>query len=300
MGKEPTMPKVGVVTDSCASIPEDLIAAYDIQVVPYNVHIQGRAYKDLVDLQREEFYTYLAGATEFPQTANPSPGDFLAVYRRLAETTREIISIHMTSIGSGAYQAAQVGVEMLRECFPDVRVEVIDSRQTAMCYGWMAIEAARAAQACPECGRRTGQTLAEIVTLVKGMIPRARMIMTADTLKYLYMGGRIGRAKHLVGSLLNLKPLISMDDGVIVALGQARSRCKAYQRMVEIMAEMSDKLTEFKVAITHVAALEEAEKLKTMVAERLRCQELLIAELSPALGVHTGPGTVGICFIKMG
>jgi len=284
------MNRVGVVTDSCASIPEDLIAAHDIQVVPYNVHIQGRAYKDLVDLHRKEFYEYLATATEFPQTANPGPGDFLQVYEKLAETTSEIISIHMTSIGSAAYQAAQVATEMLRETLPAVRVAVIDSRQTAMCYGWMALEAARAAQ--------RGQALSEIVTLVEVMIPRARMIMTADTLKYLYMGGRIGRAKHLVGSLLSIKPLISMDDGEIVALGQARSRCKAYQRMVEIMEEMSDHLTEFKVAITHAAASEEAEKLRAMIAERIRCQELLTAELSPALGVHTGPGTVGVCFIK--
>lgn len=287
------MAKVGIVTDSCASIPEDLIATHNIQVVPYNVHIQDRTYKDLVDLHRREFYEYLASATEFPKTANPGPGDFLKVYERLAETTEEIISIHMTSIGSGAYQAAQVATEMLREAHPDVRVEVIDSRQTAMCYGWMALEAARAAQA--------GRTLNEIAPLVAGMIPRATMIMTADTLKYLYMGGRIGRAKHLVGNLLRIKPLISMDDGVIVALGQARSRCKAYERMVEIMEEMSDQSTEFKVAITHAAASDEAEKLRAMMEERerVRCQELLIAELSPALGVHTGPGTVGVCFIKL-
>lgn len=287
------MAKVGVVTDSCASIPEDLIAAYNIQVVPYNVHIEGRTHKDLVDLHRQEFYEYLASAQEFPKTANPSPGDFLEVYKRLAETTKEIISIHMTSIGSGAYQAAQVATEMLQEIIPEARVEVIDSRQTAMCYGWMAIEAAQAAQA--------GQALNGIAALVKGMIPRATMIMTADTLKYLYMGGRIGRAKHLVGSLLRIKPLISMNDGVVVALGQARSRCKAYERMVEIMEEMSDRFTEFKVAITHAAASDEAEKLRAMVVERERvhCQELLIAELSPALGVHTGPGTVGVCFIKL-
>ncbi len=284
------MTSVGVVTDSCASIPEDLIAALDIQVVPYNVHIQGRAYKDLVDLHRREFYEYLTTATEFPKTANPGPGDFLEVYQKLAETTPEIISIHMTSIGSAAYQAAQVAVGMLRETCPDVQVKVVDSRQTAMCYGWMAIEAARAAQA--------GQSLAEIADRVQDMVPRSRMIMTADTLKYLYMGGRIGRAKHLVGSLLNIKPLISMEDGVIVALGQARSRCKAYQRMVEIMQEMSEPQTGFQVAITHAAAHDEAEKLRAMVEEGVRCQEMLIAELSPALGVHTGPGTVGVCFVK--
>lgn len=285
------MTRVGVVTDSCASIPESLIAAHDIQIVPYNVHFRDRAYKDLVDLHRQEFYEALASADDLPKTANPGPGDYLEVYERLARTTRDIVSIHMTSIGSGAYQAALVAAGMLAETVPDARVRVVDSRQTAMCYGWMAIEAARAAQA--------GQTLDDVVALVEDMIPRARMVMTADTLKYLYMGGRIGRAKHLFGSLLNIKPLISMDDGVVVALGQARSRDKAYQRMVEIVEEAGDRQATFQVAVTHAAAGDEAEKLRAMVEERVRCQELLIAELSPALGVHTGPGTVGLCFVRL-
>ena len=136
---------------------------------------------------------------------------------------REIVSIHMTSKGSGAYQAATVAQSMLAETRPELRVEVIDTLNVSMCQGWMVIEAARAALA--------GKSLADIVALVKGMMPITRMIQTADTLKYLYMGGRIGRAKHLVATLLNIKPLIGMEDGVIVALGQVRNRRRAYQAM---------------------------------------------------------------------
>jgi DegV family protein with EDD domain len=148
------------------------------------------------------------------------------------------------------------------------------------------IEAARAAHA--------GQSFDEIVVRVKEMMPITRMIQTADTLKYLYMGGRIGRAKHLVGSLLNIKPLIGMKDGVIVPLGQARSRAQAYERIAEMIVDHVGEN-----AYMHAAAENEAEKIKSLVEKRLICVESLIAELSPALGVHTGPGTAGVCYFPV-
>lgn len=285
------MPVVGVLTDSCASIPERLIEELNIEVVPYYIHRGQETLRDLVDVQREEFFRWLGTAKELPKTANPSAGDFLEAYKKLAERAKEIISIHMTSWGSGAYQAAMVAKEMLAQSHPDIRVEVIDSRQTSLCYGWMAIEAARAALA--------GKGLDEIVQLVKGMIPITKMIQTADTLRYLYMGGRIGKAQHLVGSLLNIKPLIGMEDGVIVPLGQARSRLGAYRKMVEMIEEAVGYLGRIKVAFVHAAALDEAQKLRAMVEERLTCVEVLMAELSPALGVHTGPGTAGVCYFPV-
>jgi DegV family protein with EDD domain len=215
------------------------------------------------------------------------------MYERLAKEAQvtEIISIHMTSKGSGAYQAAMAARAMLQETRPGLRIEVIDTLNAAMCQGWMAIEAARAAL--------QGKSLAEIVQLVRDMIPVTRMIQTADTLKYLYMGGRIGRARHLVGSLLNIKPLISMEDGVIVALGQARSRSRAYQMMVERVEGLVGQMGKIKVAYLHAAAQEEAEKIKTLLEARLTCVESLITELSPALGVHTGPATAGLCFFPV-
>jgi len=150
------------------------------------------------------------------------------------------------------------------------------------------IEAARAAL--------SGKSLEEVVALVRGMIPITRMLQTADTLRYLYMGGRIGRAAHMVGTLLSVKPLIGMEQGVIVPLGQARSRRGAYQKMVEMVESAVGPPGRIKIAYVHAAALEEAEKLRGFFEERLTCVETLIAELSPALGVHTGPGTVGVCY----
>jgi len=287
------VPNVAVVTDSAASIPESLIQSLHIRWVPYYVHRGEQVLRDLVSIQRDAFYQWLPTAQELPKTASPGPGDYVTLYRALAEEegVGEIVSIHMTSKGSGAYQAAMAAKSVIREVLPDLRVEVIDTLNVSMCQGWMVIEAARAAVA--------GKSLADIVDLVKKMVPVSRMIQTADTLKYLYMGGRIGKAKHLLGSLLNIKPLIGMQDGVIVPLGQARSRSRAYQMMADMVESAVGKLGRIKIAYVHAAAQEEAEKIKKLVEERLTCVESLIAELSPALGVHTGPGTAGLCYFPV-
>jgi fatty acid kinase fatty acid binding subunit len=287
------VPQVAIVTDSAASIPEALIQSLHIHWVPYYIHRGEEVLKDLVTIQRDAFYRWLPTAQELPKTASPGPGDYVTMYKTLAEQegVSEIVSIHMTSKGSGAYQAAMAAKSLILEMLPDLHVEIIDTLNVSMCQGWMVVEAARAAVA--------GKSLADIVNVVKGMMPISRMIQTADTLKYLYMGGRIGRAKHLVGSLLNVKPLIGMEDGVIVPLGQARSRIKAYQAMVEMVEAVVGRLGKIKIAYVHAAAQEEADKLKKLFEERLTCVESLVAELSPVLGVHTGPGTAGICYFPV-
>jgi len=286
------MSNVAVVTDSCASIPETLIDALKIRWVPYYVHRGKQVLRDLVSVQRESFYRWLPAAKDLPQTASPGPGDYLQTYEQLAdEGVEEIVSIHMTSKGSGAYQAAKVAQSTVRERLPQLQIEVIDTLNVSMCQGWMVIEAARAAL--------EGRSLSDVVSVVKEMMPVTEMIQTADTLKYLYMGGRIGMAKHLVGSLLRIKPLIGMQDGVIVPLGQARSRRRAYEMMVDMVESAVGSDARIKIAYVHAAAQEEAEKIRSLVEGRLECVESIVAELSPALGVHTGPGTAGVCYFPV-
>jgi DegV family protein with EDD domain len=286
------MNPVAIVTDSTACVPEELLSSLDIRTVPYYVHRDPETLRDLVTIQRDEFYQWLPSATILPTSACPGPGDYLQVYQQLAEAgCSQIVSIHMTSKGSGAYQAALAGKGMLAESGSRAEVCVVDTRNVSMCQGWIAIEAARSA--------RDGGSLEIILDQIDGLIPRVRMLQTADTLKYLYMGGRIGRASHLMGSLLNLKPLISMEDGEIVSLGIARSRAKAYQRMVELVAEAAGSTNRIKIAYVHAAAFAEVEKLRALVESRLDVAETLVAELSPALGVHTGPGTAGFCYYPL-
>ncbi len=286
------MSKIAIVTDSVASIPETLLRSLNIHWVPYYIHHGSDVMRDLVTIQRHEFYKWLPTLKELPKTASPGPGDYLAEYEKIvAEGIQDIVSIHMASRTSGAYQAALAAKAILLEKFPKLNLEVIDTFNASMCQGWMAIEAARDALA--------GRTMQEITRRVYKMIPVTRLLHTADTLKYLYMGGRIGKAKHLLASLLDIKPIIGMEDGEIVALGQTRTRQKAYQAITNLIEAAAGPMGRIKIAYVHAAAREEAEKIKELVEKRMQCVESLIAELSPALGVHTGPGTAGVSFFPV-
>ncbi len=282
---------VGILTDTTASIPEQLTQKLGIEMVPYYVHNGLDTLRDMIDVKPREFAAWLKDATKLPTTSNPAPGDYMVGLKNLAKRVKEIVVLTMTSKGSGAYQSCLAAVDMLKEQTPDIRVEVVDTLQVAMAQGWATVEAARSAL--------SGLSLEDVVQQAREVARQSNMIQTADTLRYLYMGGRIGRAQHLAGSLLNIKPLIGMQDGIIVALGTARSRLKAYRRIVDLMQQRVGKGAHIKVAFTHVMALEQVEKLQGMVMERFECVEVIVTDLSPALAVHSGPGTVGVCFFPM-
>lgn len=282
------MSNVAIVTDSTASIPETMLQELNIHVVAYYIHCGAEVLRDLVTIQRDEFLRWLPTATTLPTTASPGPGDYLELYKALiAKGVRSIFSIHMSSKVSGAYQAAMVAQSMLQEEAPQVQIEVVDTQAASLCHGWIAIEAAR--------GVLAGLAFDDVFASVKRMLPLPKMIQTADSLKYLYMGGRIGMAKRLMGTVLNIKPLIGMKDGVIVALGQARSRMQAYNIMADMVGEAIGN-GKAKVAYVHAGALEEVHKIRQLVEEKVNVAESLFAELSPALAVHTGPGTAGLCY----
>jgi DegV family protein with EDD domain len=282
-------PDTAIVTDSTACIPDFMKAELQISEVAYYIHKGAEVLRDLVSIKRDEFLKWLPTAEKLPTTACPGPGDYLTTYQQLADTgVNNIISIHMTSKGSGAFQSAMDAAIMLKETFPNLRVEVIDTFNVALCQGWIAIEAARDALA--------GFSLEVILQKIQSLIPLVHMIQTADTLKYLYMGGRIGKATQLVGSMLSLKPLISMKDGEILALGVARGLNNAYEKIVANIENTIGSTGKIKVAYMHAGALEHVEKLKYMVENRIEVVESFISELSPALMVHTGPGTTGLCY----
>ncbi len=282
------MSNIAVLTDSTASIPEAVMKNLHITTVAYYIHRGQEVLRDLITIQRDEFLNWLPAAKVLPTTAAPGPGDYLEAYQKMAEQgIREIISIHMSAKISAAYEAATVAKSMLKNAWPDVRVEVIDSRNAALSQGWMVIEAARAAL--------LGLNIEDITARVRRMIPETHMIQTADTLKYLYMGGRIGRVQTLLGTMLHIKPLVGLEDGELVPLGRARSRGQAYAMMADIAAEVVGR-SKAKIGYLHAGALKEAERLKELVEAKVEVVESFFGELSPALAVHTGPGMAGLCY----
>jgi len=286
------MANVAVITDSTTSLPLEMYEQYGITMVPYYIHLQGQTLRDMVDITPQELCDYMQSLTEkaeLPKTANPGPGDYLQAFLSAARHTREMVSIHMTSRGSGAYQAALIAREMALEKLHHVRIKVIDTSNVSMGHGWIALQAARAAAA--------GASLEDILHLIGKMLPVTRMIQTADTLRYLYMGGRIGRVQHLLGSLLKIKPLISMENGEIVSLGVARSRKEAYRKIATLVQKAIGAGAQARIALTHAAAFEGAQALLQATRQVVAPSEVLFCELSPALIVHTGPGTVGLCYV---
>ncbi|NMC14124.1 MAG: DegV family protein [Chloroflexi bacterium] len=282
---------VAIITDTTASIPADLIEELQIELVPYYIMRNNETLRDMVDIQPEEFAQYLMTARTLPTTSNPSPGDYVNSIRKLAERTREIVAITMTSKGSGAYQSCKAAVEMVCERLPNLHIDVVDTLQVAMSHGWSVIEAARAA--------RRGLGIKEVAAKAREIAAKARMLQTNDTLRYLYMGGRIGKAQALMGTLLNIKPIVSMEDGIIVPLGTARTRHKAYMRMVDLVKEKVGQGARIKIAFTHCAAMDQLEILKEEFTKHFQCVEVLVSALSPTLAVHSGPGTVGLAYLPV-
>lgn len=278
------MKRVIVVTDSTAGMPADLAAQNGVHVIPLWVHFEEEGYRDGVDLTTEQFYPMLSKARNLPTTSQPSVGEFLEVYRSLAGQAEAIVSIHISSELSGTVASALAAREMLH----DVPVHVVDSRSTSMGLGMIALAAARAAA--------EGHNAEQVVAVAEQLVPRMNVIFVVDTLEYLHKGGRIGGATAFLGSLIQIKPILHLDKGRIEALDKVRSRRKAMDRLMEIVAERAGSASSLHASVLHAQAKEEAEAIRDRVSGAFRFAELYMAGVSPAIGTHVGPGTVGIAF----
>jgi len=271
-----------IVTDSSAGLPRDLLEAYNIEVVPLKVHFGETTYREGEDLDNEQFYQLLSQAEQLPTTSQPSAGEFYEVYSRLTANGDSVISIHISSKMSGTCQSAMAAKAML----PQADITVIDTLSASMGHGMIVLAAAEAA--------REGKSRDEVVALAERLIKGIQIVFIVDTLEYLQKGGRIGGAAAFIGTLLNVKPLLEIRDGRVEALEKVRSRKKAVQRSLEILAERFDGQSPLRMAILHARCPEEAEMLAQRVRELFACSRLYLAELSPVIGTHAGPGTLGL------
>jgi DegV family protein with EDD domain len=268
------------VTDSTADIPPEILKELDISVVPIYVVFGDKAYRDRVDISEDEFYHRLSQDGVFPTTAVPSPKDFADVYSELAKETDEIISIHLTSKESGIYDSALLAKDMVqRKC----RVEVIDSQSISMSYGLLAMAAAREAKA--------GASLNQVADMVRRSIPHLHILFLVDTLKYVVRGGRVSRARGALGSVLGVKPLLTLKDGHLTLSTVARTRAKAIERLYDF-AKSHSPIGE--VAVPYTTTREEAEALAGRLRLAFANAPVHVARVGPALGTHAGPGAMGV------
>ena len=278
-----------VATDSCASVPAPMVEELGIRVVSYYVHSVLGTHRDGVDMPADEFYTWVKTAPEWPTTANPSSGEYLEVFRQAAKHSDGVVLSSMTGTGSGGFQAALLAKRLAETELPGFPVEVVDTQSVAMGHGWSVIQAARAAL--------KGLSLEEVASIAQRTAENSFVGFTNDTLEYLQRGGRIGKVTRVVGGALSIKPIIGMRNGMPSPLSVARTRQAAIKRIVRLAQNHIASGSTIRAALMHVAAPDDVELFRPLLEANYAVIEWVVAQLSPALGVHSGPGTVGISII---
>lgn len=271
---------VRIVTDSSCDLPTELVQELGITVVPLYVRFGEEVYREQVDISLDEFYKRLEQGPIHPVTIQPSPQDFVTAYQKVAPEADGIVSIHISSKLSGTFNSALQGKKLLEKDFP---IEVVDSQIITVGLALICIAAAKMAKA--------GESLASVVEEVKQMIPNIRLLALLDTLKYLQKGGRIGKAKALLGSILNVKPMITLKEGEVVPAGQTRSRSKGIERLfsfVESVSNIED------LVIAYNTTPDEAQALAERLGSILTKEAVKVIRLGTTLGVHMGPGGLAI------
>ena len=275
---------VKIVTDSLSDITSDIAQGLGITVVPLTVSFGRESFLDRITMTTDEFYKRLAHGTTWPTTTQPPPSDFVNVCNKLAEETDEILVITLSSKLSGTYESALNAKGMIKgKC----RIEVIDSLTVAMGLGLIVIAAAKAAQA--------GANLDEVADLVRRAMPRSHVVMLFDTLKYLAKGGRIGKAQGLLGSLLSVKPILTMRDGEVSPLTRVRSRAAGVDYLYNFVAGFP-KIEE--LAVEHATTPDDADKLAERLSPLFPKERIYRSTISPVVGTYAGPGVLSVTVLE--
>lgn len=277
---------VKIVTDSTSDITDDLAQKLGVTVVPLTVSFGHESFLDRVEITTDEFYRRLSQESIFPTTTQPAPGAFADVYDRLAKETDEILVIVISSKLSGTYQSATNAKNIVdNKC----RIEVIDSAKVAMSLGLIVIAAAEAAQ--------SGASLDEVVAIVNARIPRSHLVIYFETLKYLAKGGRIGKAKGLLGSMLSIKPILTINEGEITPLTQRRSKAAGMEYIYSFVARFPNIE---KLAVEDCTTPDDADGLADRLSSLFPGECIYRSKISPVLGTYAGPGTLAVTVLETG
>lgn len=280
------MSKVAVVTDSTAYLSKELVTAYGITVVPLVVIWGDEELLDNVDIGPEEFYERLSTAQVMPSTSQVTIQTFADTFKKLHAEGYDILTVVISSALSGTMDSAIQAKKLV----PDANIALVDSQSTSLPLAFMALAAARAA--------KRGASLQECVQVVEAVRAHTQMFFAVDTLEFLHRGGRIGGASRFLGTALGLKPILYLEDGKVEALEKVRTTKRAHGRLVELINEgVNGKSPINFVGVVHAASEETATQLMNDVEEKFNPHELMLASISPVIGTHTGPGTLGIAYV---
>ncbi len=277
--------KVAVVTDSTATIPPEWMEKYGIKFAPSLVLWDGEELRDVIDLSPEDFFNRLENSSSHPTTSQPTPLDFKNIYSDLLDQGYDILSIHLSAKLSGTMSSAIQAKDMLG----NKNIEIIDTQSISFGEAWPVLMAVEAAE--------QGKSLAECTQIAEKASQHTGIYLTVKTLKYLHRGGRIGGAQRLLGSALSMKPILTIADGLIEPVDKIRTRKKALRQLVDVVVENVSGKENVHMAFLHANALEDAQKVMEMTSEKIEITNSIFSAVSPTIGTHTGPGTVGIAYM---
>ena len=282
--EEYNMQKIKIVTDSTADLSQEVIEKYDIHVLPLSISVNGQTYLDRVDLQPDEFIEEMIKSEELPKTSQPAMGTFVEMYDKLGEDGSEVLSIHMTSGMSGTVATANSAASMT-----DTKVTVVDSQFITHALAYQVVEAAKMAN--------EGRSLEEILKRVDEVRKNTRLYVVVDTLENLVKGGRIGKGKAFIGSLLNIKPIASLEEGVYNPVTKVRSQGQIVKTLAKLFEEDTAGKVVKAVAIQHAKAIPLAENVKAAVEKVSGFAQSEIFFTTPIISTHTGPGAIGFMYL---
>ncbi|OPJ55783.1 DegV family protein [Alkalithermobacter paradoxus] len=277
---------IKIIADSLSDIPAQLVQEYDIEIVPLTIIFEDGEYKDRVDLSVDEFYQKLTTSSTLPRTSQITPAEFEAVFRKYLDEGREILYIGASSKASGTYQSSVIARSMLESD----KIHTFDTMALSSGIGMLVIEAAKMA--------KEGKTVNEILEKLETMKEKIDHIFTVDTLEYLQKGGRLSATKAAIGTILNIKPILTVEDGLVKPLDQVRGKKKVLDKMIDIAKKRGEDFTDKTVMISHANNIEIAEKLKEVVQNELNPKEIIIGEIGAGVGTHAGPGTAAIFYLR--
>lgn len=281
------MNKVAIVTDSTSYIPKEYLEKYNITLLPQLLIWGEETLQDGIDILPDAFYRRLATAKVMPTTSQASISSMIQAFSTLIDQGYSVLGIFVSSKLSGTVQSAMQAREMLTA--GKEKVEIIDSQTSAMAMGFLAIKAARASA--------DGASLLECKKLVENSFSSVGVYFVVDTLEFLHRGGRIGGAQRLLGTALNLKPILAVQDGKVESIERIRTKRKAMDRLVEIIVEQCAGKSTVQLAALHANALEDAQDVLDGASKVLHVTEKILTELSPVVGAHTGPGTIALAYM---
>ena len=278
---------IRIIADSTCYLPKEYIDKYNVSIVSLNVLLNGKSYRE-TDLENDWFYKEMSKSPSIPTSSQPSIDDFYKAIESQVKEGHDIVGVFLSSDMSGTFSTSNLVKEMILEKYPNANIVMLDSRSNCMQAGYAILEAAKAAA--------DNKSLDEVVSIAKSVIENSKFIFVPDTLDYLKKGGRIGGAAALFGSLLQIKPILTVTDGKTTVLTKVRTKKKAIDKIIDTVMEQNLKSPIKGLIVHHINCESEGQELANKLQDKLGISNIKIQSIGPIIGLHVGPGSIGVAY----